>query len=148
MCLERIEPTAGDCYFLPAASLTPLAPGVAGGRNSTIERYDLPPVDWNRLGTDGIATQLHIEQSLEAIDFRLAPWRLSARKLPATARESWWPATNSCSTLELCKADTIGGDHRAHILAVLAGKVPSPGDPAEAALGARRRHLLPAASAR
>jgi mannose-6-phosphate isomerase len=144
--LERIEPKAGECYFLPAGIAHALGPGllVAEIQQSSDTTYRL--FDWNRLGADGKPRQLHIEQSLEAIDFVAGP---VAAQRPQPTEQPHVERLVACDKFVLdrwnvAKAEAIGGDRRAHILAVLAGKVEIAGDPAEQPLERGGVIFLPA----
>jgi mannose-6-phosphate isomerase len=131
LCIERIEPRAGDCFFLPAGVVHALGPGllVAEIQQSSDTTYRI--YDWGRLGSDGRPRQLHVEAALDAIDYSYGP-------VAAQQPQSTGPGIErlvACDKFVLDRrtvsaADCIGGDDRCHILAVVEGAVDIKGDPA------------------
>jgi mannose-6-phosphate isomerase len=73
LCLNKFEPRAGDCIFVPAGVVHALGQGllVAEIQQASDTTYRL--FDWNRVGTDGQPRTLHIEQALDAIDYDFGP---------------------------------------------------------------------------
>lgn len=73
-CLHAFEPRPGDCLFIPAGTIHALGAGlvifeVQQSSNVTFRLYD-----WDRVDArTGQPRQLHIEASLECIDFELGP---------------------------------------------------------------------------
>ncbi len=134
-CVERIEPAAGDCFFLPAGVVHALGPGllVAEIQQASDTTYRLH--DWDRLGPDGRPRPLHVEAALEVIDFDYGPVtpqqpqptdRPYVERLVACDKfvlDRWRLATTSLKA-------TAGGDQRCHIVTVLDGAVEIAGDPA------------------
>ena len=64
-----IEPKTGDCLFIPSGRLHAIGKGlvifeIQQNSNTTYRVFD-----WNRVGLDGKARQLHIDESLQSIDF-------------------------------------------------------------------------------
>lgn len=146
LCLHRIEPKAGDCLFLPAGAVHALGPGlvIAEIQQSSDATFRL--FDWNRVGADGKPRPLHIEQSLQAIDYSLGP--LSVQK-PTPTERSFAQRLVECDKFVLDrwqfdKPQTIGGDDRFHIVAVLEGAIEAAGDPAGKPLLKGQTMLLPA----
>ncbi|MEN8208139.1 MAG: class I mannose-6-phosphate isomerase [Candidatus Fermentibacteria bacterium] len=67
--LRRIDLTAGDIYHIPPGTVHSLGPGlqileVQSNCNVTYRLYD-----WGRTGIDGRPRELHIEKSMEAVDW-------------------------------------------------------------------------------
>jgi mannose-6-phosphate isomerase len=131
LCVERIEPVSGDCFFLPAGVLHALGPGllVAEIQQSSDTTYRL--YDWNRRGPDGQPRALHVDQALEAINYDCGP--VSAQQPQATQRDGVERLV-ACDQFVLDRwrfAGTMlaGGDDRFHIVAVLSGQVSIAGDP-------------------
>ncbi|QDU63773.1 putative mannose-6-phosphate isomerase GmuF [Planctomycetes bacterium Pan216] len=72
-CLYSFQPKVGDCLLLEAGTVHTVGGGVmiAEVQQSSDATFRL--FDWNRLGTDGVPRQLHIEESLESIDWNRGP---------------------------------------------------------------------------
>jgi mannose-6-phosphate isomerase len=146
LCLHRFEPRPGDCIFLPAGMVHAIGAGllIAEIQQSSDVTYRL--FDWNRIGPDGRPRPLHIEQALEVIDFSLGPGR------PQTPRPTVRPHVErlvECDKFTLdrwtiASPDSIGGDERCHLLAVLDGELAITGDPDERPLLKGSTALLPA----
>ena len=69
-CLHRIEPKRGDCVFIPAGTVHASRRQVCWSPKSSkhpIQHFDL--FDWNRVDANGNPRALHVEQSLQVIDF-------------------------------------------------------------------------------
>ena len=67
--LGKFHPRKGDVFYMPAGRIHSLGPG-----NLILEIQEASDItyriyDYNRLDTDGNPRQLHIEESLEALDF-------------------------------------------------------------------------------
>ncbi len=146
LCLHRIEPKAGDCIFLPAGAIHALGAGlvIAEIQQSSDATFRL--FDWNRRGSDGQPRPLHIEQSLEAIDYELGP--VNPQRPRATDRPHVERLVE-CDKFVLDRwrfdqPQTIGGDERFHLLAVLEGEIEVAGDPAGQPLRKAQTMLLPA----
>jgi mannose-6-phosphate isomerase len=146
LCLHRFEPRVGDCVFIPAGTVHALGAGlvIAEIQQSSDVTYRL--FDWNRLGADGRPRPLHVEQSLEAIDYRMGP--VSPAKPQPTERPSISRLV-ACPqfVLERWKFDEpeqIGGDDRCRLIVVIDGLVNVTGDPSSEPLLKGRTALLPA----
>lgn len=72
-CLHRLPVRPGDCVFIPAGTVHALGEGVLLAEVQQSSDLTFRLFDWNRLGTDGRPRPLHIEQSLECIDFQRGP---------------------------------------------------------------------------
>jgi mannose-6-phosphate isomerase len=147
LCLHRFEPRPGDCVFLPAGMVHAIGAGllIAEIQQSSDVTYRL--FDWNRVGTDGRPRALHIEQSLDVIDFARGP------AVPQTPQPGERPHVErlvECDKFVLDRwtfdsREVIGGDESCHLIAVLEGEVEIAGDPAPGPLGKGHTALLPAA---
>ena len=146
-CLYAVEPRPGDCFFIPAGTVHALGAGllVAEIQQSSDTTFRL--FDWNRVGADGKPRQLHVEQALDVIDYVRGP-----------AEPTIGSATNDPQVKRLVECDkfvwdartivepqTIGGDDRFHILAVVEGELRVSGDAADKPLSRGESLLLPAA---
>lgn len=72
-CLHTIEPQAGDCVFIPAGTVHALGAGLLVAEIQQASNTTFRLFDWNRLGNDGQPRRLHLEQSMEVIDFETGP---------------------------------------------------------------------------
>ncbi len=68
-CLNRLRPRRGDCIFIPAGTVHAVGGGVLIAEVQQSSDVTFRLFDWNRLGQDGRPRELHIEQSLAAIDW-------------------------------------------------------------------------------
>jgi mannose-6-phosphate isomerase len=72
-CLHQLEPRVGDCVFIPAGTVHALGAGlivaeIQQASNTTFRLYD-----WDRVDDQGKSRPLHIDQSLETINFSCGP---------------------------------------------------------------------------
>src|SRR5262249_18609030 len=137
LCLHRFEPKPGDCLLLPAGMIHALGAGlvVAEIQQASDTTYRL--FDWNRVGADGKPRQLHLEQALEASDYGLGP---AQPQVPQSTAESHIKRLAACDKFvldrwEFDSVQSIGGDDRCYLLAVVAGEVLVEGDPKSQPLG-------------
>ncbi len=68
-CFHRLAVTRGDSLFLPSGRVHAIGAGnvifeIQQNSDTTYRVFD-----WNRVGLDGRPRELHVEQSLESIDF-------------------------------------------------------------------------------
>ena len=70
--LVRHDAKAGDAFFIPGGLVHAIGDGVKlyEVQQSSDTTYRL--YDWNRVGKDGRPRELHVEKSLQAIDYTLA----------------------------------------------------------------------------
>lgn len=147
MCLHAFEPSAGDCVFIPAGTVHAIGAGlvIAEIQQSSDTTFRL--FDWNRVGADGQPRQLHIEESLEVIDFDRGPVN------PQTPQPTDQPGRTRLVTCDKFVLDrihgdqpwSVGGDDGCHLVAVVEGAAKIQGDPAETPLRMGESMLLPAA---
>ena len=114
----------GDCIFIPAGTVHAIGGGlmVAEIQQSSDVTFRLH--DWNRVGPDGKARPLHVEQGLEATS-RLGP---VAPVVPVPTDD---PAVRRLVGCEYFVFDEVapdrgwqvGGDDGCHFLAVLSGSI-------------------------
>ncbi len=67
--LLAVPVQAGDCHFLESGTVHALGAGVLVAEVQTPSDTTFRVFDWNRLGPDGKARTLHIQEALEVIDF-------------------------------------------------------------------------------
>jgi mannose-6-phosphate isomerase len=89
-CLHSFVPHAGDCVFLRAGTVHAVGGGVLMAEVQQSSDATFRLFDWNRRGSDGKPRELHIQQSLESIDWSAGPTNPVATKsiaaLPDTAQ--------------------------------------------------------------
>lgn len=147
LCLHQFEPRPGDCVFIPAGTVHALGAGllVAEIQQSSDTTYRL--FDWNRVGADGRPRQLHIEQSLQTIDYARGP--VSPQTPVPTSRESVCNLVR-CEKFVLDRWQferpaLMTDDSRSfHILAVLEGELLVDSDPVQSPLTKGQTLLVPA----
>ncbi len=152
LCLQRFEPRAGDCFFIPAGTVHALGAGlvVAEIQQASDTTYRL--FDWNRVGADGRPRPLHLEAALEAIDYAAPPVAACCPKplagLPAEQLVDCdkfvlerWRVGNAFNEVEW------GGDGRFRIVTVVDGVVRFAGDPTASPLAKGQSALIPATMA-
>ncbi len=143
---HRVEPSVGDCYFLPPGVVHAIGPGllVAEIQQASDTTYRL--YDYDRVGPDGKPRTLHIDQALECIDFAHGP--VHAQQPRPTSVPGVQSLVN-CEKFVLNRGRSrsplkIGGDEQFHILAVIDGELTLAGDPLGTPLIAGDVALLPA----
>jgi mannose-6-phosphate isomerase len=67
--LHSFEPRSGDCIFISAGTIHALGAGLLVGEIQQASDTTYRLHDWNRVGADGKPRPLHIDQSLDAIDY-------------------------------------------------------------------------------
>lgn len=72
-CLHQFHPQPGDCLFLKAGTVHAVGGGVVMAEVQQTSDATFRLFDWNRLGTDGKPRALHIEQSIQSIDWQAGP---------------------------------------------------------------------------
>ncbi|HTN75821.1 MAG TPA: type I phosphomannose isomerase catalytic subunit [Pirellulaceae bacterium] len=146
LCLHQFEPQVGDCVFIPAGVAHALGAGLVIAEIQQASDTTFRLYDWNRVGADGQPRALHIEQALEVIDYAYGP-------VAPQVAETVDPQVQrlvACDKFVLDRwqlngSRAVGGDDRFHILAVLAGEIRLPHDPAGQTLKLGETALLPAA---
>ncbi len=84
--VHSLSPHAGDSLFVPSGRLHALGGGLLIYEIQQNSDTTYRVFDWNRLGLDGKARQLHVEESLQCIDFTdVEPCLLRAGELPELA---------------------------------------------------------------
>ncbi|MGI9428014.1 MAG: type I phosphomannose isomerase catalytic subunit [Bythopirellula sp.] len=141
-CLHTFEPQVGDCVFIEAGTVHALGEGLVIAEIQQASDTTFRLFDWNRVGADGKPRPLHIEQSLQVTNFDRGP--VSPQR---PQRSEQCERLVHCDKFVLDRqtlmaSQTIGGDERFHLLAVIEGEV-SVGDE-QLSLG--QTCLLPAAA--
>ncbi len=123
-CLHDFEPHVGDCLLIEAGTVHALGAGLLVAEIQQASNTTFRLFDWNRVDADGKPRALHVEQSLETIDYGRGPVE------PVKPRElsSGIERLVSCDkfvldrhVLEQSRVQT--NDNRFHILSVIEGNV-------------------------
>lgn len=71
--LHMIPAQAGDCVFVPAGTVHALGPGILLAEVQQQSNLTFRLHDWGRVGSDGLPREIHVQESLECIDFDRGP---------------------------------------------------------------------------
>ena len=140
---------AGDCIYIPAGTVHAIGAGVVLAEVQQMSDATFRLHDWGRVGADGKPRQLHLDESLRAIDFDagpVEPIRTCAEPIAGGTRELL--ARSAYFALERIRLDGpshVGRSDRFTIVICLEGaaEVWSDGSKTEIRLG--QTLLLPAA---
>ncbi len=145
-CLNSFEPNAGDCVFIPAGTVHALGAGLVVAEIQQASDTTFRLYDWNRVDADGNPRQLHVEQGLGVTDFHRGPVPAQSPQPTDLSHVHRLVASDKFVLDRWCFSDTqtIGGDDRFHVLAVLDGAVSVEGDPCDQPLARGQVALLPA----
>jgi mannose-6-phosphate isomerase len=69
--LNYVDVQAGDAFYIPAGRVHALGPGVLLAEIQQTSDTTYRIYDWDRKGDDGKARKLHLNDSLDAIDYRV-----------------------------------------------------------------------------
>ncbi|MCH7988357.1 MAG: class I mannose-6-phosphate isomerase [Planctomycetes bacterium] len=72
-CLHCFEVSPGDCVFIPAGTVHAIGEGILLAEIQQSSDVTFRLFDWGRLGTDGSPREIHIDESLQCIDFDRGP---------------------------------------------------------------------------
>jgi mannose-6-phosphate isomerase len=150
LCLHKFEPKVGDCVFIPAGVVHALGAGLVIAEIQQASDTTFRLYDWKRLGPDGQPRPLHIEQSLNAIDYQIGPVnpvRQPVIEETGLRREQ----LVNCDKFvlerwELSGPKKVGGDERCYLVCVLQGEVAIAGDAMQTPLRTGETVLLPASA--
>lgn len=155
LCLHKFEPQVGDCIFIPAGTVHALGAGFVVAEIQQASDTTFRLFDWNRVGPDGKPRQLHVEESLAAIDYSAGPVQ---PQIPQPTESSFVERLVSCDKFILDRwklngtdsaaQTTIGGDERFHIVSVLAGSVKLSWGASSEQLTLGQTVLIPASAAK
>lgn len=153
LCLHKFEPKVGDCIFIPAGTVHALGAGLVVAEIQQASDTTFRLYDWNRVDPDGQPRQLHIEESLNAIDYSAGPVQ---PQVPQPTDRPFIERLVACDKFildrwhvdgtEPAETRTIGGDDRFHILSVLAGTMTISSGTANENLALGQTLLLPASA--
>ena len=72
-CLHCFQVSPGDCVFIPAGTVHAIGEGILLAEIQQSSDLTFRLFDWGRLGSDGNPREVHIEESLQCIDFDRGP---------------------------------------------------------------------------
>lgn len=144
--LHAFEPAVGDCLLILAGTVHALGEGLLTAEIQQASDTTFRLFDWNRIDADGHPRELHIEQSLQTIDFSRGP---VAPQLPQPADRLGVEQLIRCDKFvlnrwTLDRPATIGGDRRFRLLSVIEGKLEVTGDRLDSPLQIGDTMLIPA----
>ena len=147
--IHSFEARAGDCILIPAGTVHAIGAGIVLAEFQQMSDATFRLHDWNRVGLDGQPRQLHVDESLESIDYEagpVSPILTTAEPIPGGTRE---PLSRSeffaLERLTLDGPGSVGEPHRFTILMGIEGRAEVRSGDATAELGVGRTLLLPAA---
>ena len=68
-CVHALQPSAGDSLFVESGRLHALGKGMLIYEIQQNSDTTYRVFDWNRVGLDGLPRELHVEESMQCIDF-------------------------------------------------------------------------------
>jgi mannose-6-phosphate isomerase len=145
-CLHKFAVSAGDCVFIPAGTVHAIAEGIVLAEIQQSSDLTFRLHDWGRVGTDGQPRELHIEQSLDSIDFERGPVSpVVPKKLPGQPTEK----LVECEYFVMHRHRSnqpfsVATDNRFHVLMMLSGSAELSADGMSSAFPAGRTVLIPA----
>jgi len=149
-CLNRVFVAAGDCLLIPAGTVHAIGEGIVLAEVQQASNVTFRLFDWNRLDAQGAPRELHVEQSLECIDFSRG---LVHKVTPSGLRgnEDRSQALVDCPYFTIHRhlishPMTVPNDDRCHILMALEGQVGARSRQGSQLLAKGETVLLPAAS--
>lgn len=143
-CLHRIEPQRGDCVFIPAGTVHALGAGLLVAEIQQASNTTFRLFDWNRVDVNGKPRALHIEQSLQVIDFESGPRSLQIPQSTEQGRER----LVSCEKFNFDRITTsnaVAGDGRLHLLTAPYGGIKLSCGDEVLQLGTGQSAIVPAA---
>ncbi|MBU1011664.1 MAG: class I mannose-6-phosphate isomerase [Bacteroidetes bacterium] len=66
---EKVK--AGDVFYVPAGRVHAIGPGILLAEIQQTSDTTYRIYDWDRIGVDGLMRELHIDEALDAIDFKV-----------------------------------------------------------------------------
>lgn len=119
--LHAFHPDKGDVIFIPAGTVHALGAGllVAEIQQSSNTTFRLH--DWNRVDGDGNSRELHINESLEVTDFDRGPITPHRAKSNVPRWQEMVRCDKFVMKLLNTGTESVGGDHRFHILTIPKG---------------------------
>ena len=148
-CFHTIPVRAGDVMFLPSGRVHAIGAGLVIFEIQQNSDTTFRVFDWNRVGLDGKPRELHVEQSLQSIDFNDFEPPLADGPLAGAGEFEARPLVrHPLFDADLVRAESPGtltfDDARLLIVAVVAGRITATGGGVTEQLTAGQFCLLPA----
>lgn len=129
-CLHAIHPQSGDCVFIPAGTVHALGAGLLVAEIQQASNTTFRLFDWNRVDANGQPRPLHIDQSMEVIDFNTGPRPLQTARPTDQPGRQRLVACDKFVLDRLQSPDTslhenthqLAGDGRLHLVTVPTGE--------------------------
>jgi len=124
-CLHEFEPSVGDCLLIEAGTVHALGAGLVVAEIQQASNTTFRLFDWNRVDVDGKPRALHIEQSLDTIDYGRGPVKPVAPQMTARPNVERLVACDKF-VLDRWQVDmprAIASDDRFHIVTLVEGNV-------------------------
>ena len=143
--LNSFSPSAGDCIFIQAGTLHAIGAGLVIAEIQQASNTTFRVFDWNRVDARGNSRELHIEESLQAINFAMGPVFPSQ---PVALDDDRASVIANCDKFVMRKWSSDRPvefhDNRLRLLAVTEGSVSVTGDPSGKPLGLAETVMIPA----
>jgi mannose-6-phosphate isomerase len=150
--LHSFPARKGDCILIPAGTVHAIGEGVVLAEFQQMSDATFRLHDWNRVGADGNPRPLHIEESLESIDYGAGPvfpTEPTVEPIPGGTLERLSHSDYfSLERLTLTGSTTIGEADRFTILVGIDGEVEVRSAEVGVTLGLGQTLLLPASIGR
>jgi mannose-6-phosphate isomerase len=124
-CLHSFVPQPGDCVYVPAGTIHAIGEGIVLVEVQQSSDLTFRLYDWDRLGTDDLPRQLHIDEALRCADFTRGP------VTPVVPAVSWEGSARieqliDCAHFILRRTQTdapisVKDDGEPHVLMMLSG---------------------------
>jgi mannose-6-phosphate isomerase len=147
--LHSLYPQAGDCVFIPAGTVHALGAGLLIAEIQQASNTTFRLFDWNRVDAAGKPRALHVEQSLEVIDFEHGPRDFQQ---PQHTDQAGRSRLVECDKFRLDRLQdvaeaSLAGDGKFHLLTAPRGGVTLHCDGCEPTrLGVGQSVIIPAAA--
>ena len=146
--LHSFPACPGDCILIPAGTVHAIGAGVVLAEVQQMSDATFRLHDWGRVGTDGQPRQLHLDESLQAIDYNagpVEPMRTRPVAIAGGTRESLaQSAYFALERLNLNGPTPVGDPARFTIVIGLEGAAAVRSSTASVAIGLGQTLLLPA----
>ena len=147
--LHSFPACPGDCILIPAGTVHAIGAGVVLAEVQQMSDATFRLHDWGRVGTDGQPRQLHLDESLQAIDFAsgpVAPMLTQPEAIAGGTREALArSAYFALERLTLTGPSTVGDPARFTIVIGLEGAAEVRSGASVVSIGLGQTLLLPAA---
>lgn len=125
--LHIFPAVVGDCVFVPAGTVHAIGPGIVLAEVQQQSNLTFRLYDWDRLDANGKGRELHIEESIECIDFDRGP--VDPTKAVALSRHGYaFEELARCPYFSIRRHNTVDEfsialDNRFRILMVTSGVI-------------------------